>query len=74
MKQRIKKKNSEQGVTYVHSWRKKEFEIFHFIRAAVNVLNKNGRINSELYCKVYYWLLKKKMIKIKIYEKCTFFT
>ena len=57
----------------VYSFRKKsqtgileEFETFHLTRTAVDVLNKTGESNSELHCRVYYCLFKKKMIKIEI--------
>ena len=43
----------------------KEFETFHFIRAAVDVLNKTKELNSELHCRIYYCLFKKKMKRIK---------
>ena len=42
--------------------------------AAEDALNKTQEFNSELYCRVHYRLLKKKMIKIEIYEKYYFFT
>ena len=43
----------------------KEFETFHFIRAAVDVWNKTKELNSELHCRIYYCLFKKKMKRIK---------
>ena len=47
----------------------KEFKIFDFTcTAAADVLSKTKELNSELHCRVYYFLLKKKMIKIEIHE------
>ena len=43
----------------------KESETFHFIRAAVDVLNKTKELNSEIHCRIYYGLFKKKMKRIK---------
>ena len=54
----------------VYSFRKKEFEIIHFTRAALDVLSKREELNSELHCRVYCCLFKNKMIKTEIYEKC----
>ena len=42
-----------------------EFKTFHFTHAAVDVLNKTEELNSELHCRVYYCLFKKKMKRIK---------
>ena len=60
-------KNSEQDVINVYSLQKKsqmyipeEFELFHFTRTAVDVLNKMEVLNSKLHC-----LFKKKMKRIK---------
>ena len=65
-------KNSEQDVINPYSLLKKfqtcipkEFELFHFTRFAVDVLNKTEKLNSELHCQVYYCLFKKKMKRIK---------
>ena len=52
----------------------KEFETFHFLRTLIDILNKTEELNSELHCRVYYCLFKKKMIKMEIYEKCSFFS
>ena len=73
------KKDLEQDIVNVCSfWKKsqmcipKEFKMFHFSHTAVDVLNKTEELNSDLYCRLYYCLLKEKMIKIEIYEKCLF--
>ena len=65
-------KSTEQDVINVHNLRKKsqtcipkEFELFHFTRTEVDVLNKTEELNSELHCRVHYCLFKKKMKRIK---------
>ena len=42
------------------------FHLTTIIHAAVDVLNKTEEFNSEFYCRVYYCLPKKKIIKIEI--------
>ena len=39
--------------------------MFHFIPAAVEVLNKTEELDSELNCRIYYCLLKKIIERIK---------
>ena len=43
----------------------KKFETFHFTRATEGVLSKTEELNSELHCRVYYCLFKRKMKRIK---------
>ena len=43
----------------------KEFKTFHFIHAAEDLSNKGEELNSELYCRAYQCLFKKKMKRIK---------
>ena len=71
--------NRRQDVINLYCFRKKfqtcipeEFETFQFTRAAVDALDKTEEFKSEFHYRAYYCLLKK-MIKIKIYEKCSFF-
>ena len=42
----------------------KEFKTFHFTGATVDVLNKTEKLDSELHCRVYHCLFKKKMKSI----------
>ena len=63
------RKNSEQDVINAYSsWKKSQtfiqrgFEIFYFTRATIDILNTSEELNSELHCRVYYCLLRRKMI------------
>ena len=52
----------------------KKFKTFHFTHAAVDVFFKKEELDSELHCRVYYCLFRKKMNKIEIYDKVFFFS